>query len=532
MNSEKKLLLTGLALAGTSVLAAAGAEAKSPAKEKDRPNVLFILCDQWRKQALGYMHADPVQTPNLDALSTWAFSFDNAVASNPVSGPNRGCIFTGKYTINNGLWANSACVDPNDKAGMGTIFKNAGYSTGYVGKWHMNGINDAVTDPSRRLGFDYWYQTIAHNHFRPKIYAPEESGKIFTHDGWGPTNETDKAIAFMKRQKDDPFLLVVSYAPPHTGGGPGFEDRFQPGKAMKLGYGYAGPAEYEALYTDDYERHPIRPNIRPTGSNPETDSYAPAVPGYFGAITSLDHEIGRMIDYLRESGQLENTLIIFTADHGEMMGSQGLMTKGVPFEESEGIPMLFAWKGKIRPARETCVFNSIDLIPTMASLARIKVEDVDGTDYSPLLLGKRFKAPTYTFTEFNFGGIGEKGRPWRCVFSEDYVYMLLGPGKLRSNFFNEGYVLFDRKKDPYQLHPIVKGMGYDEVIAKYHEVLAAHLQETGDPFISDMWNCTVDELPAKPHLNKENHDPALTDEVWKERIESNKRKIREGAFDK
>lgn len=483
-------------------------ESHEISREEESPNILFILTDQWRKQAVGYMHEDPVRTPNLDALSQWARSFDNAVSSNPVSGPNRACIFTGLYTINNGMWANNASIDPAEASAMGTVFKAAGYRTGYIGKWHMNGKVDLVADSTRRLGFDFWYQSIGHNHFRSSYYAPHVNpdGR-FTREGWGPTLETNEAIGFMERSDGRPFCLVVSYAPPHTGGGPGFEDRYQPGKPLKRGYGYAGPAEFEAWYTDDYDRHPIRPNIKPTGKNPGTMSYAHAVPGYFGAISSLDHEIGRLIGYLEQNNLLEKTIIVFTSDHGEMMGSQGLMTKGVPFEESEGVPMLFAWKGRVASGRETCVFGSIDILPTVAGLAGVKFPGADGTDYSPMLLGRKFNAPQYVFTEFNFGGVGEKGRPWRAVFSEEYVYILAGPSYLRNAFIPEGYVLYDRKKDPYQFHPILRGMGYDTVIDTYHAVLADHLAQKEDPFIRTMWNVSRDELPDKPFLHKENIDP-------------------------
>lgn len=492
------------------VPAAADPETPQSENREDAPNVLFILTDQWRKQALGYMHQDPVRTPHLDALSQWGFSFDNAVSSNPVSGPNRACIFTGLYTINNGLWANRASIDPAEPSAMGTVFKAAGYRTGYIGKWHMNGVVDMVADSTRRLGFDFWYQSIAHNHFRTNYYAPHiNPDERFTREGWGPTLETDEAIGFMERSDGRPFCLVVSYAPPHTGGGPGFEDRYQPGKPMKLGYGYAGPAEFEAWYTDDYEKHPIRPNIMPTGKFPGTQSYAHAVPGYFGAVSAIDHEIGRLVEYLEKEGLLENTLIVFTSDHGELMGSHGLMTKGMPFEESEGVPMLFAWKGHVQPGRTSCVFSSIDILPTLAGLAGVEFPGADGVDYSAKLRGESFSDPEYVFTEFNFGGVGEKGRPWRAVFSEDYVYILAGPCRLREMFLTEGYALYDRKKDPYQLHPITRGMGYDAVIDQYHAVLERHLAAKGDRFISDMWNVSLEELPMKPHLNKENVDPNL-----------------------
>ena len=125
-------ILGGLSLASCSLshgslsAAVTDPDASRTESREDAPNVLFILTDQWRKQAVGYMHEDPVRTPHLDALSQWGYSFDNAVSTNPVSGPNRACIFTGLYTINNGMWANGASVDPAEPSAMGTVFKAAG----------------------------------------------------------------------------------------------------------------------------------------------------------------------------------------------------------------------------------------------------------------------------------------------------------------------------------------------------------------------------------------------------------------------
>ncbi len=514
MNTELKFLLCGAGLF---------APALNAAGQDTQPNILFIMADQWRKQAVGFMGEDPVQTPNLDALAQMAVAFDNAFSNNPVSGPNRACMLTGKYTINNGAWANNVPADPQDESSLGRLFKQAGYQTGYVGKWHINGVEDMVTDPTRRHGFDFWFQSIAHNHFRGNYYAPHISDKRFSVEKWGPEYETETAIEYLKSVGDKPFCLVVSYAPPHTGGGPGFEDRYQPGKPYRLGYGYAAPAQYEKLYQDDYAEHLIRPNILPTGNDPRTNCYAHAVPGYFGAITSIDEQVGRLVEYLRQSGKLENTIIVFTADHGEMMGSHGLMTKGVPFEESVGVPMIIAWKGKIAPARQHCVINSIDLLPTLLGLAQLQIPaSTDGTNYAPLLLGEKFNTPKYAFAEFNFGGVGEACRPWRAVFSEDFVYILAGECKFKQAFAPEGYVLFDRKKDPYQMHPITRSMGYDEVIDRYHAILKAHLEELGDQFLTTMWHTPT--LPSKPTLNKENVDPNWNDDFLQRKQKRDNRK--------
>lgn len=473
-------------------------------KEK-KPNVIFVLTDQWRKQALGFKGEDPVQTPHLDSFASWAVSFDNATACRPVSGPNRACLFTGKYPINNGVFANNVPL-ALDEESLGRVYKAAGYNTGYIGKWHLNGTDDHVTNPEGRQGFDYFVQSMGHQPFNQGYYIQDAKERTYVK-GWAPTYETQMGIEFIEKHKSDenPYLLVLSYNPPHTGGGLGFEDRYQPGKydadgKHKMGYGYAGPAEYEALYNNiDYDRNPIRGNLKTIRAS--TDTSSDAIPGYFGAITAIDNDFGNLITYLEKNNLLENTIIVFTSDHGESMGSQGLMTKGTWFDESVGVPFLIGWKGTIQPKREKVVFNSIDVMPTLLGLSSLDIpKSVDGKDYSPLLLNQTFNAPEYAFNSFDFGGIAELKSPryWRSIYTSRYTYVLCGMNQNRE-FTKEGLVLYDRGKDPLQLNPIYKGMGYDKIIDKLHSELVNHLNNTGDPFIEEYWN---NRNTGYPKLNK------------------------------
>lgn len=502
---EKKIIPTIIA---TSMIFSANTNIIAKSTENERPNIIFILTDQWRKQSLGFRNEDPVKTPNLDKFATWAFSFDNATTCRPVSGPGRACIFTGKYPINNGVFANGVPLSLDEES-MGKQFKKAGYKTAYIGKWHLNGIDDHVTNPEARQGFDYFVQSMGHVPFRQGYYFQDDTKRTYVNE-WAPTFETRLGIEFIEKHKNDdaPFCLVLSYNPPHTGGGPGFEDRYQPGKLTKnkthkLGYGYAGPKEYEKLYNNiDYDKNPIRGNLRPIRGTSDTSSSA--IPGYFGAITAIDNDFGNLISYLEKNNLLENTIIVFTSDHGESMGSQGLMTKGTWFEESMGVPCLIAWKGKIKHKREKVVFNNIDLMPTLLGLSNIeKPQNIDGTDYSPMLLGEKFKAPQYAFTSFDFGGVMEvKARYWRAIYSSRYTYVLCGMNHNR-HFTKDGMVLYDREKDPLQLNPIYKGMGYDDVINKLHTELIKHLEKTNDPFIREYWN---NPNAGYPSLNKRTID--------------------------
>lgn len=166
------------------------------------------------------------------------------------------------------------------------------------------------------------------------------------------------------------------------------------------------------------------------------------------------------------NGLLENTIVVFTADHGESMGSQGLMTKGTWFEESAGVPCIIGWRGKTISKRAKNVINSIDLLPSLLGLSEIPIpEDIDGVDYSPMLFGHEFNAPEYACLSFDFGGLAEWNAPRyrRGIYTDRYTYVLCGMYNSR-DFTKNGIALYDRQKDPLQLNPIGKGEGYDRII--------------------------------------------------------------------
>jgi len=503
MTNYSKLLTAAIlpaAMTGTSTAA------PNPAAQNKKPNLIFVFADQWRKQAFGYRGEDPVQTPHFDRFASWAFSFDNAVACCPVSTPNRACLLTGKYPINSGVFANNVPLAPDENT-LGSLCKGAGYNTAFIGKWHLNGLVDQVLDKSRRHGFDHWVQSIGHAPFNQRYYIGDSQTPVFIRDIWSPTYETDVAIEYISKVKDqsEPFCVVISYNPPHTSGSRGFEDRYQPGKRengqIKYGYGYGGPREYEALYTGiDYVKNPIRGNVMPVGR--DKDESGPVVPGYFGAITAMDNDFGNLIKYLEENGLMENTIVLFTADHGEAMGSHGLMTKGTWFEESVGVPFIIGWKGKTASKRVKAPFNSIDVLPTLLGMMDIAApKDMDGTDFSKMVFGGNFKAPEYAMLTFNFGGVKELYAPryWRALYSDRYTYVLCGMNSNRSKFTKDGEVLYDRLKDPLQLSPIFRGDGQDKLMDKLHNELAAMLKAEGDPFITDYWHV---EQPGYPKLNR------------------------------
>jgi len=463
-----------------------------PLISQDKPNIILILTDQWRGQAIGIANEDKVFTPRLDELAASGVWFENSYATRPICGPNRACIMTGQYPITNGVYGNSVRMSTASET-IGTVSKANGYQTAYIGKWHLDGPDEGYVPSARRSGFDYWIMSSNHQPFNQPYYIQDSRNAVRKPDSWEPDWITDRAIEYIQSQQNDPFMMVLSFGPPHTGGGVGFDDRWQPGKRDKngdinYGYGYAAPKEYEDLYPDP-ENYPRRPNVEPVGSY--NDPSWQTLPGYFGAISSIDHNVGRLVDSLKKYDKFENTIIFFTSDHGEMLGSQGRMTKGIWYEESVSVPAIVSYPGNILQLEIANVFSSIDIFPTICGLAGMDTPaNVQGTDFSPALKGNALDAPDYLFTSFDQGSPGVNDRSWRGVHTEKHILILAQKASYSGgdDITDDGMVLYDKSVDPYQMNPIYKGMGYDQVIDSLYTVLAEHLDKTDDPFIEEQWN--------------------------------------------
>jgi len=423
-------------------------------KEVKKPNVIFIMADQWRRQALGFMGEDAVITPNLDQLAKEGVAFKGAYATRPICSPNRASLLTGRYPINHHIIANNMVL-ADSLASLGNQFKKAGYQTMYIGKWHLD--SGTYASPGKRSGFDdYWLQTIHHNHFETR-YFEQNNEKRQTANRWAPDFLTDKAIAVIDQNKQQPFTMVISYGPPHTGGGKGFEESWQPGKRInkeiRYGYGYSAPKQYEALY-QPFTKIERRPNVQLVGN----DDSNFVIPGYFGAITSIDENIGRLIKHLKDIGEYNNTIFVFTADHGEMLGSHGRMTKGVWYEESVGVPLIIAGPGIQKNIKTNQLINSIDVLPTLLGLAKLPIATaIDGKDYSALLKGNKMDGPKEVFLSFDRGALQEVERAWRTIITDDYSFTVTDAAiyfKKSDDVGDDGIVFYKLKSDPYEMNPI------------------------------------------------------------------------------
>ncbi|WP_284645141.1 sulfatase family protein [Paenibacillus silviterrae] len=465
-----------------------------------KPNIIYLFADQWRKHAVGFMGEDPVITPHIDRFAKESLMFEHALSCTPLCSPHRAALMTGKYPQSNGVYTNCKIGAPimlsPEEVCIGDVLKAEGYRTGYIGKWHLDlpeqnvseeplsGARDwdAYTPPGpKRHGFDFWYSYGAYDHHLEPHYWRNTPEMIHVKQ-WSLEHETDVAIDYIQTHAcgEKPFALFVSWNPPHS-----------PFELV--------PDKYKRLY--EGRDLPMRPNVKPeqlaahTGEPFESGEAALRryMRDYYAAISGLDEQFGRIWEEVRRLGLEENTLIVLSSDHGELMGSHGFMAKHSWHEESIAIPCLMHWPGTIKAGRTDLLFNSVDIMPTLLGLAGIPVPAAaEGIDVSCEIRGERqmdiasaficaFPGRKDAMEQFTAQGLDNRQFGWRGIRTKRYTYVV-----------HKGYLpgakaerlLYDNEQDPYQMNPQVIGEVPGEGLARLLEQeLRNWLERTRDPFI-------------------------------------------------
>ena len=443
-----------------------------------RPNVVYLFADQWRAAATGYSGDPNVKTPNLDKLATKSVNFETAVSVCPVCTPYRAALMTGRYPTSTGMFLNDLYL-PDQELCMGEIFKAAGYSTAYIGKWHLDGHGrSSYIPPERRQGFDYWKAgECDHNYPKSHYYSGTSEEKKFW-DGYDAFAQTTDARQYIRDHAKDrkPFLLVVSYGVPH----------FPHSTA---------PKEFAEMYPP--EKLKLAPNVY---KNMESD-VRKELSGYYAHCSALDKCIGEVVQTLQEAGLADNTILVFTSDHGEMMGGQHIVprTKQYPFDEACRVPFLLRYpdgQGKdVRSIKEP--INTPDILPTLLRLAGLEIpKTVEGEDLSGLVKGtvrmQERAALIMSVSPFvNGSGLSE----YRGIRTSRYTYVKNLGGV---------WFMFDNQEDPWQLNNLAGKLGHAELQKELDEKLITGLKKIGDEFkprgfYLDKWGYKVDEGGQIPY---------------------------------
>lgn len=438
---------------------AAGAKAGAPV----RPNIVFVLADQWRAKATGYSGDPNVRTPNLDRLAKESLNFCNVVSVCPVCTPHRAALMTGRFPTSTGMFINDAYL-PDAEVCLAEVLKSAGYATGYIGKWHLDGHGrSSFIPPERRQGWDYWkVAECDHNYIHSHYYTGTSPEKQFW-PGYDAYAQTRDAQEYLRAHAagGQPFALVVAYGSPH--------------------FPHAiAPDEFKQLYPPDGIK--LSPNV------PESQKAAARREGqgYYAHCSALDRCIGDLMGTLADTGLAQNTVFVFTSDHGEMLGSHDIVPcqKQVPWDESAHVPFLLRFPSAHGTTGRLVrtPLTTPDLFATLLGLAGVPAPaSSEGVDLSavvrdPAAAGDR--AALYMGVA-PFGRAGPGGnKAYRAIRTSRHTYVrsLEGP-----------WLLFDDERDPHQMDNLVGKPECAELLRDMESKLAAELKRIGDDFHEPQW---------------------------------------------
>lgn len=439
------------------------------AQETPSPNLIIIFPDQLRASSVGYSGMEPVKTPNLDRFAGESVNLTQAASNYPVCSPFRAMLMSGQYPFKNGVFGNCHSITAPKKCELradavcwSDILVKNGYSLGYIGKWHLDAPNKPYVNcgnnrgsvawnewcsPERRHGFQYWYAYGTYDlHTNPLYWATDSKRNDFKNVGeYGPKHEIDRAIEFLKntdgkhRKANQPFGLVISMNPPHTG------------------YEYV-PQKYRDLYNEtDVEALAAKFPQIPPKNTPMGKFFRQKILWYYAQCTAVDEQFGRLMDVLKTSGLDQNTVVLFTSDHGDMLGAHNVIGKNCEYEESMHIPFLVRMPKKIKPHQNDLLISTPDIPATLLGLLGFENQipkNWDGRNLAQNLInpkaGNRPNGQLYLFltdgweADGNDYSIGRRG--WR---NQEWTYVVT-----RFKDKPETHVLFNRKTDPFQLKDV------------------------------------------------------------------------------
>ncbi len=478
-------------------------------KEAAKPmNILYIMCDDHSYQTLSAYDSTYIRTPNIDRIAADGVRFTNSFVANSISGPSRACMLTGKHSLANGFTDNSSSFDGSQQT-YPKLLQAQGYETAVIGKWHLT---------SEPTGFDHWDILIGQgDYYNPTFIC---NGEKVQRKGYATNVTTDLALDWLEngRNSEKPFCLLLHHKAPHRTWMPDtcdlelFSDSNFPLPATFYDdyKGRRAAAEqhmsiakdmdivYDLKLADKENEIHSRKDLEEAGRriysrmDPEQKAawdahydnviakfkaaglkgraldewkFQQYMRDYLRVITSVDRNIGRVLDYLESEGLMDNTLIVYTSDQGFYMGEHGWFDKRFMYEESFRTPLLMRLPGGIKGDVSALVQN-IDYAPTMLELAGVEIpQDIHGVSLLPLLKGEEWtparKGLYYHYYEFPDE---HSVRPHLGVRTERYKLI---------HFYDEidTWELYDLENDKHELNNIYGTAGTEEITATLKQVL-------------------------------------------------------------
>ncbi|MFV0295507.1 MAG: sulfatase-like hydrolase/transferase [Hyphomicrobiaceae bacterium] len=482
--------------------------------KNNRPNILFLCTDQQRFDSLGCYGAPGVRTPNLDRLAAQGARFDTCYVQNPICGPSRASLFTGMYARNHGLWANGVSLPPQRKM-FTRALADGGYDCGMIGKQHLSACEGWQTEPRKDDGYRVFEWAHDGIHRSPqnaylgwlRTNFPETYIDLFPTPGSveeanagnkarraTPINTVpveahyshwvaERAIAFIETPRETPFFLVANFFDPH--------------------HPFGVPEAYRALIDADEIAPPIG-GVSELDSKPSAQmnlsrkSYGGAAPGYqdysaeeireiratyHAMIALVDDEVGRILDSLERSGQVDNTLVVFTSDHGEMLGDHAMMLKGpMLYDAVTRVPLILRWPDRIAPGTEIPeIVQWIDLSATFLDVAGLPpMASQQGASLLPLATEGRDPGwRDWAICEYRDSCIPEQTPMMTTMLRKGDWKLIVWHGDISADRSPEGE-LYNLSSDPNELNNLFHEPDYLPVRRRMKAELVAAISETSD----------------------------------------------------
>ncbi len=421
----------------------------------ERPNILVFFTDQQRWDTAG-VHGNPMGlTPNFDAMARRGTHVAHAFTCQPVCGPARSCLQTGLYATTTGCFKNGVPL-PQDARTLAHHFRDAEYTTGYIGKWHL--ADEEPVPEAKRGGYEYWlasnilegtsdaYDTVMYDNENRAVKLP----------GYRVDALTDGAIRYIDTHQSEPFFLFVSYLEPHH------QNRWDD---------YPPPDGYRERYTGGW----MPPDLAGLGGSAHQH-----LGGYYGMVKRLDEGLGRILDALKSLGLTEKTVVLFTSDHGCHFKTRNAEYKRSCHESSIRVPTALQGPGFDGGGQIRQLVSLVDLPATLLDAAGIPVPaEMEGRSILPLTKGQTDGWPEEVFVQISETQVG------RAVRTHRWKYGVDAPDKHGGrDSGSERYVeqyLYDLEADPYELTNLIGAESHQEVAAVMRERLIRRMTEAGEP---------------------------------------------------
>jgi arylsulfatase A-like enzyme len=450
------------------------------------PNIIFIFTDDHASAAISAYGSVINETPNIDRIAQEGVLFENCLVTNSICGPSRATILTGKYSHENGFYTNKDTFDGEQPTFI-KMLKNAGYQTAIVGKWHLK------SDP---VGFDYWNVLIGQGtYYNPRMI---DNGTEVKLEGYTTDLITDLSLDWLKNQRDadKPFVLMFQHKAPHRAWEPSpkhltmyddvtipepdtlFDDYEGRGTAahtqkmmiakdlsdndLKLSPRRGFTEEQLAAWNAAYEpKNEAFRQANLQGDDLVHWKYQRYIKDYLRCVASVDDSIGRVLDYLEESGLAENTIVVYSSDQGWYLGEHGWYDKRWMYEESLSTPLLVRWPGVTKPGTVNHdMVSNVDFAETFLDAAGLKLpDDMHGDSLVPILKGE---TPDDWRDSFYYHYYEYPG--WHMV--RRHYGVRTETHKLMYFYNLDEWEMYDLKADPNEMNSVYDDPAYADVRAE------------------------------------------------------------------